>query len=296
MQLEMILGFLLMTQLTKMYNSIVLLYDRYKYLYDDIKNMLSTTQTEEVAIHDGIFNIKYQSPIGYGTLVGIRNGIIYWTNSSSNYEDISDGLTTWSISITNWRVISIALTSSGWLVMYGGKTATVESGKKRFKLYDTSFTATTIDLTVDGLAINKSCKSVIGYDGTSVYCSGSTGPSFFGSAVSVVDIITGAITYQDSKMGLMWGADFYPMDDTFIYASKPIYAPFIYGCCRNGWVRNTGVVQYGFQVGQLSLGGDNYHNRYVLFFDGTYVYRLLQSECSTYGVQCRVTILQKQIF
>ncbi len=306
MQFELILGFLLLTQLTTIYNYIVLLYAKYRELYDDIKNMLSAVQTDEVAVHDGIFNIECQSPTGYTYLIGVRSGVAYWTSAASSYATISDGSSTWSIAIANWDVKSIALTSGGWMVMYDGTSATVEAGKKRFKLYDLSFTATATDLTLDGVAINRSCKSLIGYDGTSVYCTGSGDYSEYIAssstdsndlvyyAVAVVNMTTGALTYEDNKMGLIWGADFYPIDDTFVYASKPIYTPFIYGCARNKFVYRTGSVQYGFGVNQFVLSG-NSASDYVLMFDGTYVYRIFQSKSLLSGTKHVVSLLQKQI-
>lgn len=294
MQFELILGFLLLVQLTKIYNSIVVLYAKYVKLYNDIKNMLSSVQTEEVAVHDGIFNMECESPITAGKIAGIRNGVIYWTSSISDYEEITDGTSTWNIGITSWVVRNLSLTSDGWMVLYQLQTPGL-SNTLRFKLYDTSFVATAVDTTITGINAIRSCRLVVGYDGTSVYCSGDGNFEDYESypdhtsnrevyyAVAVVNLTTGSITYEDNKLGIIWGSDFYPVDDMFIYTPKPIYAPFLSGCLNSPspyFSHRNGLLNCNVGGGVYGIG---YRNMY---FDGTYLYRVLDGTKS---------ILQKQI-
>lgn len=307
MQFELLLGFLLVVQVTKIHNFITHLYAKYKDLYGDIIGMLSSVQTEKVEIHDGIFSLDCTAPTGFTHVVGIINGVVYWTNVTSDREAITDGVSNWNVGMANWTVVNYCLTKDGWLVMYRGDYGTVEANKLRFKLYDTSFVAAALDLTVDGTNVLRSCKYVLGYDGTNIYCMGDGDFSeyiVYGMdqsnklvyyATAVINGATGVLSFLDSKLGLIWGSDFYPIDDTFIYASKPIYTPFLFGLVDSTRSAATTLTSGLFpcNVGGVYGGMDVD----MTYFDGTYIYRPLFSGVAFSATEKgnRFAFMQKQI-
>jgi hypothetical protein len=266
--------------------------------------MLGATQTEEVEIHDGFFSLDYTVPVGFNIVVGIVNGVVYWTNVTSNREDVSDGTSSWNVGITNWSVVNYCLTHAGWLVMYRGEYGTAAANKLRFKLYDMSFVATAVDLTVEGTNVLRSCKLVCGYDGTSIYCAGQGDFSdyiIYGMdqsnklvyyATAIINATTGILDFTDSKFGLIWGTDFYPVDDTFIYASKPIYAPFLFGYL-DIYRGSSTTLTSGLLA--CNIGGTVFLSSDVVYFDGTYIYKRLSCRFGHGVYGNNFAFMQKQI-
>jgi len=148
-----------------------------------------------------------------------------------------------------------------------------------------SFVATAVDLTVEGTNVLRSCKYAFGYDGTSIYCAGQ---GDFSDRVVILD-------FTDSKFGLIWGTDFYPVDDTFIYASKPIYAPFLFGSLNI--FRGVSAVASG--LFPCNVGGTVYISTDLstdaVYFDGTYIYKRLRCQFAHYDCGSGFAFMQKQI-
>lgn len=316
MQFELILGFLLTVEVTQVYNTVVLLYNKYSKFYNRVKSILSAFQTTTIDVHDGVYDLDVVAPAGYNILIGIKDGTTYWINTLSDI--VSDGVSTWSIAQTGWVFRSICLVDGGWMVSYYGS-----GGNKRFLLYDPFFIATSTDIVLENSrVVSHGFQTIIGYDGTNVYCTGTdysdvditemlpsggalTDQEWY-YAVSVCNMTTGEISFIDSKMGLIWGSNFYPIDDTMIYASKPIFAPWLHGNINVFVSKDSYLGRQNQQVttySSLGFGGLGFAHRLgcipqgigvatsgggFLFFDGVYVY-------------CRCSInptkyIQKKIF
>lgn len=275
MQLELMLGFVLIVYCTNVYNRIVLLYNQYLLLYNKIKSAIAHSgESTSIVVHNGADIVNCYDYIGSALLsshmVGFYNKEAYWLDTSGGYGDntVYCNSTTYDISIANMFCEGIQKISTGWMATY---YPAIGTSHLQIVLYDNTFTLSdSLSVPSSGSELQSAIYYPIGYDGTYAYL------GRFQNTVMKVDFVSGSYSYIDSVHGFIWGSGFYKIVGNFLITpenKKFLLKELGYFSVNETSVWGTSV--WGTSLGSIFLNAhfiNPRNDKSYLYFDGTYLY------------------------